>query len=98
MKAQTWKVVYENGTEVSREVFNTSNYITAPAEYTVGTATDNEQAKAVVTAAIASNDEAAINAAIAQAKQIIADASKPVETPATPETPAEGTGEAAPAQ
>ena len=98
MKAQTWKIVYENGKEVSREVFNTSNYITAPAEYTVGTATDNAEAKALVTAAIASNDKATIDAAIAQAKQIIADANKPVETPVVPETPAEGTGEAAPAQ
>lgn len=90
VKAQTWKVVYEGGKEVSREVFNTSNYITSPGEYTVGTATNNAEAKAIVTAAIASNDEAAINAAIAQAKQIIADAEKPVETP-TPEAPAPGT-------
>lgn len=93
MKAQTWKVVYENGVEVSRDVYNKSNYITAPAEYTVGTATDNAEAKAIVTAAIATNDEAAINAAIAQAQAIIVAASQP---PATP--PAEGTGEPAPAQ
>lgn len=99
MKARLWKVVYENGKEVSREQFNSSNYISSPATYTVGTATDNAQAKAIVTAAIASNDEAKINAAIAQAKQIIADANKPATPPATPpstpSTPSEtpGTGE-----
>ena len=95
MKARLWKVVYENGKEVSREQFNSSNYISSPATYTVGTATDNAQAKAVVVAAIATNDEAKINAAIAQAKQIIADANKPVETPQQPSTPSEtpSTGE-----
>ena len=95
MEARLWKVVYENGVEVSREIFNTSNYISSPAYYTVGTATNNAEAKALVKAAIATNDEAKINAAIAQAKQIIADANKPVqpevppvtETPETPETP-----------
>lgn len=96
MKAQTWKIVYENGKEVSRDVYNKSNYITAPAEYTVGTATDNAEAKAIVTNAIASNDRATIDAAIAQAQAVIAAASQPPaapapETPATP--PAEGTGE-----
>lgn len=101
MEARLWKVVYENGKEVSREIFNTSSYMASPAYYTVGTATDNKEAKAVVTAAIATNDEAKINAAIAQAKQIIADANKPVEpeTPVVPETPApEPTPETPPAE
>ena len=93
MEARLWKVVYENGKEVSREIFNTSSYMASPAYYTVGIKTDNAEAKAIVKAAIGTNDEAKINAAIAQAKQIIADANKPVEpevppvTPETPETP-----------
>lgn len=95
-KAQLWKVVYENGQEVSREVFNTSNYMASAATYTVGTATDNAEAKALLTNAIASNNESAINSAIAQGKQIIANANKPAAptTPTTPtpspETPGEG--------
>lgn len=71
MEARTWKVVYQDGKEVSREVFNNSSYISSPATYTVGTATDNAEAKAVVTSAIKSNDEAKINAAIREAKSII---------------------------
>ena len=93
MKAQLWKVVYENGKEVSRKVFNTSNYMASPAYYTVGTATDNAEAKAVVVAAIATNDEAKISAALEQAKEIIEEANKPVEpeVPETPVTPDAGT-------
>lgn len=89
LKARLWKVVYENGAEVSREVFNTSNYMASPAYYTVGTATDNAEAKAVVTAAIATNNEATISAALEQAKAIIDAANQPPvpETPAVPETP-----------
>lgn len=90
MKAQLWKVVYENGVEVDRKVFNTSNYMASPAYYTVGTATDNAEAKAVVVAAIATNDEATISAALEQAKAIIDAANQPPvpETPAVPEAPA----------
>lgn len=106
MEARLWKVVYENGVEVSREIFNTSSYISSPAYYTVGIATDNAEAKALVKAAIATNDEAKINAAIAQAKQIIADANKPVqpevppvtETPETPVVPENGETNGATAQ
>ena len=36
-KAKLWKVVYENGKEVSRELVNTSNYAAAPQYVTVGT-------------------------------------------------------------
>lgn len=71
MEARTWKVVYQDGEEISREVFNKSSYISSPATYTVGTATDNAEAKAVVTNALKSNDEAKIKAAIEQAKGII---------------------------
>lgn len=36
-KAKLWKVVYENGKEVSRELVNTSNYAAAPQYVTIGT-------------------------------------------------------------
>lgn len=93
MKAKLWKVVTENGVEVSRTVVNNSSYGASPATYSVGIATDNAQAKSIVTSAIATQNEAQINAAIAQAKALIA--TPPATT--TPTTPpadegASGTG------
>ena len=98
MEARLWKVVYENGKEVSREIFNKSSYMASPAYYTVGTATDNAEAKALVEAAIKTNDEVQIQVALEQAKAIIDAANQPPveETPVTPETPA--APEAAPAE
>lgn len=86
IKAKLWKVVTVNGSEVSREVVNNSNYSSSAATYKVGIATDNPEAKAVLTNAIATQDEATIKAAIAQAQSIIAAASQPTTT--TPVTPA----------
>ena len=40
-KAQLWKIVEENGVEVSREVINTSSYKMTPRTATVGVKTDN---------------------------------------------------------
>lgn len=88
MKAKLWKVVYENGVEVSRKVVNNSTYNASAAIYNVGTATDNAEAAAIVNNAIATQDEAAINAAIAQAKALIDAASAPAAD-ATLQTPAE---------
>lgn len=81
IKAKLWKVVTVNGSEVSREAVNSSNYATSAATYKVGTATDNAEAKKVLTDAIATQDEAKIKAAIDQAKAIIAAASQPSTTP-----------------
>lgn len=88
MKAKLWKVVYENGVEVSREVVNNSSYRASAAVFNVGTASDNPQAAAIVGNAIPSNDRATIEAAVSQAQALIAAASAPVATPeaTTPET------------
>ena len=88
MKAKLWKVVYENGVEVSREVVNNSSYRASEAVFNVGTASDNAEAAAIVGNAIASNDRATIEAAVAQAQALITAASAPVATPeaTTPET------------
>lgn len=83
MKAKLWKVVYENGTEVERKVVNNSTYRASEAIYNVGTASDNAEAAAIVNNAIASQNEATINAAIEQAKALIAAASAPVEAETT---------------
>lgn len=51
-KAKLWKVVTENGIEVSRTQVNSSNYKMVPRSATVGTATDNPQAYEEIMAAI----------------------------------------------
>jgi vancomycin resistance protein YoaR len=52
--AQLWKVVTENGVEVSREVINKSTYKASPRSATVGIASDNAAYVARMQAAIAS--------------------------------------------
>lgn len=84
IKAKLWKVVTENGKEVSREQFNKSSYKASPATYHVGIGTDHAEAAAIVNNAIKTQDETTIKNAIAQAQAIIAQAT--TATPATPET------------
>ena len=52
--AQLWKIVEENGTEVSREVINKSSYMASPRTATVGVNTDNPIYASRIQAAIAS--------------------------------------------
>lgn len=54
-KAQLWKVVRENGVEVSREQVNSSSYMKAPRSATVGIATEDEGAYNAIMAAVATN-------------------------------------------
>lgn len=51
-KAQLWKIVKENGTEVSREQVNSSTYKAVPRYVTIGTATDDPNLAAQLQAAI----------------------------------------------
>lgn len=51
-KAQLWKVVSENGVEVSRTQVNSSSYKMVPRSATVGTATSDPVAQAEILAAI----------------------------------------------
>lgn len=74
-KSRLWKVVYENGVEVSRTQVNSSNYNMSPRTITVGVSTENPAAYEEIQAAIATgsidhirnvaNAWAAQNAAIA---------------------------------
>ncbi len=88
-KARLWKVVKENGVEVSREQVNSSSYMKAPRSATVGVATEDPGAYNAIMAAIASGsvdqvkavagayrggDPAAIQAASDAAIQAAADA------------------------
>ncbi|MEZ3435134.1 MAG: VanW family protein [Lachnospiraceae bacterium] len=66
--AMLWKVVYQNGEEVSREMFNSSSYQAADTIYAVGIMSDNPDAVALVQNAIATQDEAQIYAAIGAAQ------------------------------
>ena len=63
-EAQLWKVVYKDGEEVSREVFNTSYYQKAD-EVIVGAAGGSAAAISALESAVAMNDSTAINNAIA---------------------------------
>lgn len=79
-KAKLWKIVKEDGVEVSREEVCTSTYRTKNATVTVGTATDNAEAKKIITDAIATQDEAKITDAVARAKALIEQANQSVPT------------------
>lgn len=65
--AQLWKIVYQDGKEVSRDVINKSNYNKADQVIEVGTKSSNPEASALVKNAVATQDKAKIKATIAQA-------------------------------
>lgn len=78
--AQLWKVVRENGVEISREQINSSSYMKAPRSATVGVSTADPAAYNAIMAAVATNSidevkavagayKAASDAAAAQAAQ-----------------------------
>lgn len=64
-KARLWKIVKENGVEVSRTQVNSSNYKMVPRSATVGTATNDPAAYEQIMAAINSGS-------VAQVKDVIA--------------------------
>ncbi|MCI7131915.1 MAG: VanW family protein [Lachnospiraceae bacterium] len=63
--AKLWKIVKENGVEVSREPYNNSTYNASPRIIAVGIKSDNAEAVAAVKAAIASGNESTIRAVAA---------------------------------
>lgn len=72
-KAQLWKVVKENGVEVSREQVNSSSYMKAPRSATVGIATADPGAYEAIMAAVATNSIDQVKA-VAGAYKAAADA------------------------
>lgn len=72
-KAQLWKVVRENGVEVSREQVNSSSYMKAPRSATVGVASPDEGARNAIMAAVATNSIDEVKA-VAGAYKAAADA------------------------
>ncbi len=81
--AKLWKITTENGQEVSREEVNNSSYMMVPRTATVGTATSDPNALAMLQAAIATGS---IDQVKATAGSISSGA---YLTPALPEIPAE---------
>ena len=64
ISARLWKVVYENGEEVSRDIINYSQYAAAPETIGVGTYSDNPEDTEKINQALRSQDEGQIQAAI----------------------------------
>ena len=60
VSAQLWKIVYEDGKEVSRDVVNQSYYASSPKVIGVGTVTNNDTVKSAILSAIASQNETEI--------------------------------------
>ncbi len=96
-RANLWKIVTENGVEVSREQVNSSSYQVTPRTATVGIATDDPNAYNEIMAAVATNNIDHVKNVVAA---LAAAAAPPAaEAPAAP--PAEGAAppaEAAPVQ
>ena len=62
--ARLWKIIYENGVEVERKVFNNSKYSPSKEVISVGIATASPEAQAAVLGAIESQNPDAIMAAV----------------------------------
>ena len=63
--AKLWKIVKENGVEISRDTYNNSTYNASPKIITVGIKSNNAEAVAAVKAAVATGDESAVRSAAA---------------------------------
>lgn len=66
-EAQLWKVIYEDGKEISRKVINKSSYQKSNQIIYIGTKSEDAQASAMVRNAIATQDAEKIKTAISEA-------------------------------
>lgn len=100
-KANLWKIVTENGVEVSREQINSSSYQVAPRTATVGVATGDPNAYNEIMAAIATNNIDHVKNVAAALKAAAAPPpaeAPPTEAPPTEAPPAEVPPAEAPAE
>ncbi len=89
-KAELWKVVTENGAEVSREQINSSSYKMVPRTATVGLSTNDVNAYNEMLAAVATNNiDHVKNVAAALAQFAIQPDQQPVSPAEQPAPPAE---------
>ena len=68
--ARLWKIVIQDGKQVSRKVINNSTYNKSDQVISVGTKSSNAQASAIVRNAIGLQNRSKINAAISQAQAL----------------------------
>lgn len=68
--ARLWKVVYENGQEVSRDVINNSTYKASEVTVKVGTASGSAEASKLIRTAIQSQNEDKIRVAVSEARTL----------------------------
>ena len=80
VEAQLWMIVYEDGQEVSREVFNTSHYEKSDQVIEVGTASASGGVLTALQSAIASQDADKVNAAVSQAASAGSEEQAPDQT------------------
>ena len=69
-EVKLWKIVYENGKQMSKDVINESTYSKADKTISVGIKTKNSSAAAVVKEAVSTQDKAKIQAAISEASSM----------------------------
>ena len=69
-EVKLWKIVYENGKQISKDVINESTYSKADKTISVGVKTKNSSAASIVKQAIATQDKAQIQAAISEASSM----------------------------
>jgi hypothetical protein len=79
--ARLWKIVYENGEEVSRDVYNNSKYNPSNRTVNVGIASEDPNLSALMAQAVATQDPATIQAAIATYAPGVANSTPFVITP-----------------
>lgn len=83
--ARLWKVVTVDGAEESQEIFNKSTYKSSPKIVNVGTASEDPNVTAAINAAIATQDEATIYAAVSPYTSNASTVINPVPPAVTPE-------------
>lgn len=88
--ARLWKIVYEDGKEVSRDVWNNSYYRSSDVTVKVGVKSDNKEASDLVKSAIKTQDKDEIKAAISEANALIEAAEQQEETTEDIEDQTEG--------
>lgn len=100
--AKLWKIIKIDGKEQSREEFNSSEYKSTNIVVSIGTASSDANASAIVSSAVASQNAGAIDSAIAQAQaaeaaaaQAAAQAQAQAEAEAAAQAQAQAEAEAA---
>lgn len=96
--AKLWKIVYENGEEVSRTVYNNSKYNPSNRTVVVGIASEDPNLSAIMLQAVSTQDVNTIAATIATYAPGVANSTPYVITPKYSVTNASSSSDSAPAE